>query len=79
MQMPVVLFQQGRDCRSIEGGDGFTMFKDAELLSRTMLVDNEAVMQYIEENLGGVIPESYLHPQGRMIITEEEQSLAAAA
>jgi len=63
----------------IEGGDGFTMFKDAELLSRTMLVDNEAVMHYIEVDLGGVIPESYQHPQGRIIMAEEEQSLAAAA
>jgi len=62
-----------------ECGDGFTMFEDAELLSRTMLVDNEAVMQYIEEELGGVIPESYQHPQGRIIMAEDEQSLAAAA
>jgi len=63
----------------IEGGDGYTMFEDAELLSRTMLVDNEAVMQYIEEDLGGVIPENYQYPQGRIIMAEGEQSLAAAA
>ena len=48
------------------GGDGYTMFEDAEIISTTMLTDNEVVMKYIEENLGGVIPEKYAEPQGRI-------------
>lgn len=63
----------------IEGGDGYTMFEDTELLSKTMLVDNEVVMRYIEENLGGMIPERYLYPQGRIIMEVTEQVLDAAA
>ena len=48
------------------GGDGYTMFEDAEIISTTMLTDNEVVMKYIEEDLGGVIPEKYAEPQGRI-------------
>ena len=60
----------------LDGGDGYTMFKDAELISKTMLVDNEAVMRYIEEDLGGVIPESY---QQGLLIWAQAQALDAAA
>ena len=48
------------------GGDGYTMFEDAEILSDTMLTDVEAVIKYLEEDLEGVIPESYEKPQGRI-------------
>ena len=53
------------------GGDGYTMFKDAEALNMMTLCDNEIVMKYIEENLGGVIPDAYKEPQGRIIIEEK--------
>ena len=43
----------------LTGGDGYTMFKEA-------LSDNEMLMKYIEENLGGVIPEKYGEPLGRI-------------
>ena len=59
------------------GGDGYTMFQDLEQISTTMTVDNEVVMRYIEEDLGGVIPESYSQAQGRIVQTGE--ALAAAA
>lgn len=49
------------------GGDGYTMFDDAEIISTTGMVDNEVVMKYIEEDLGGVIPEMYAEPQGRFV------------
>ena len=49
------------------GGDGYTMFKDAEIISSTMLPDNEVVMKYIEEDLDGVVPEKYAEPQGRIL------------
>ena len=51
----------------LSGGDGYTMFKDAEILKTTMLLDNEVVMKYIEENLGGVIPDTYREITGERI------------
>ncbi|MBR4979144.1 MAG: bifunctional metallophosphatase/5'-nucleotidase, partial [Clostridia bacterium] len=50
----------------LTGGDGYTMFADAELLTDTMLVDNEMLIKYIDENLGGIIPEKYAKPDGRI-------------
>lgn len=50
----------------LTGGDGFTMFEDAEIISTTGLADNEVVMKYIEEDLNGVIPDTYAEPQGRI-------------
>ena len=49
------------------GGDGYTMFEDAKIISSTMLPDNEVVMKYIEEDFNGVIPEKYAAPQGRIL------------
>lgn len=43
----------------LSGGDGYTMLKDAEVLTMTMLSDSDVVLKYIEENLGGVIPDTY--------------------
>ena len=50
----------------LTGGAGYTMFEDADIISDTMLADNEVVMKYIENNLKGVIPEVYEKPQGRI-------------
>ena len=49
------------------GGDGYTMFEDAKIISSTKLPDNEVVMKYIEEDLNGVIPKKYAGPQGRIL------------
>ncbi len=51
----------------LTGGDGYTMFGDANIYSTTGLCDNEVVMKYIQENLGGVIPEMYAQPLGRIL------------
>lgn len=56
----------------LNGGDGFTMFREADILMMTMIPDNEIVMWYIEEYLGGVIPEAYREAQGR-IVWESDQ------
>ena len=48
------------------GGDGYTMFKEADMLMTLPLSDNEVVMKYISENLHGAIPERYAQPQGRI-------------
>ncbi|MBR4473030.1 MAG: hypothetical protein IKS55_05285, partial [Oscillospiraceae bacterium] len=51
------------------GGDGYTMFKEADVLTMTMLPDNEVVINYLEEYLDGVIPEDYREAQGRILMT----------
>ena len=54
-----------------EQGDGFTMFSEENVL-RTVMLDNEAVMKYIEETLGGVVGEQYADPYGEGRITAAE-------
>lgn len=51
----------------LNGGDGYSMFKDATILTMTMLPDNEVVMKYLEENLNGMIPDTYQEASGRLI------------
>ena len=53
----------------LNGGDGYAMFKEADILSMTMLPDNEVVIKYLEEYLDGVIPEDYREAQGRILMT----------
>ena len=48
------------------GGDGYTMFKEGDILEFIPLNDSEVLIKYIEENLGGVIPEEYAEPLGRL-------------
>ena len=52
----------------LNGGDGFSMFREADVLSDTMKVDNMAVRDYIVTSLGGVIPDMYRAPLGRINI-----------
>ncbi len=54
-----------------EQGGGFSMFSEEDVVSDVM-VDNEAVMKYIEETLGGVIGEEYADPYGSGRITAVE-------
>ena len=54
-----------------EQGDGFTMFSEENVV-RTVMVDNESVMKYIEETLGGVVGEEYADPYGTGRITAVE-------
>ena len=50
----------------LTGGNGFTMFDGAEILTDPRLADNEVVVKYIEENLNGKIPDMYEKPLGRI-------------
>jgi 2',3'-cyclic-nucleotide 2'-phosphodiesterase (5'-nucleotidase family) len=50
----------------LTGGNGFTMFDGAEILTDPRLADNEVVVKYIEENLKGKIPDMYEKPLGRI-------------
>ena len=51
------------------GGDGFNMFVNDELILEDIMLDNEALTTYIVDTLGGVIGEEYAHPYGQGRIT----------
>ena len=51
------------------GGDGFSMFKDFEITRTSAGVDNQVLLQYIENDLKGVIPEKYSEVEGRIVKT----------
>ena len=52
-----------------EGGDGFSMMKDAEILRYTQKVESDIIAEYIEQNLGGVVPEKYNVVENRIKLT----------
>lgn len=49
-----------------DGGDGFTMFKGAEILKDSVMLDNELLTQYIKNDLGGTVGQEYAREQGRI-------------
>ena len=56
-------------------GDGYTMFADNVFTQDCVMLDNQVLITYITEGLGGVIGQEYAEPQGRIIFVEEEKSL----
>lgn len=66
-----------------QDGDGFTMFHGAENLLKGSLIDVEALNQYLEQNLKGVIGDQYKQTEGRITViyktyTEDEYNEAIA-
>ena len=61
------------------GGDGYTMFKDNNLLQDEVMIDNQVLINYIVETLGGTVGEAYQDPfgEGRITIIEKGQELPA--
>lgn len=55
------------------GGDGFTMFMGDKLLQDEVMIDNQALINYITDTLGGSIGEDYADPygQGRIVAVGE--------
>ena len=51
-----------------ELGNGYTMFKDSEVVSKEGTVDTNLLVEYIANSLNGIIPEEYKVPQGRINI-----------
>ena len=51
------------------GGDGFVMFKDDTLLQDSVMIDNQVLINYIVDELGGVVGEAYADPRGQGRIT----------
>ncbi len=64
----------GHDFMLLSGGDGFSMFKDAKLLLNRVKLDNQVLIDYITETLGGSIGGEYDDPygQGRITIVEQK-------
>ena len=54
------------------GGDGYSMFADNVLLQDEVMIDNQVLINYITEYLGGEVGEEYADPygQGRITIIE---------
>ncbi len=53
-------------------GDGYTMFQDNKYLLDSIMIDNQVLINYIVEGLGGVVGEAYADPygQGRIVAVE---------
>ena len=58
------------------GGDGYTIFMDDKMIKDSVVIDNGALINYITENLNGVIGDEYKNPKGngRIIIKENTSS-----
>lgn len=56
------------------GGDGFNMFQNCNMPLEDIMLDNQALIQYITEDLDGTVGEQYADPYGedRIVIVEEE-------
>ena len=56
----------------LECGDGFTMFEGAEVVKDNIKLDNQALIDYIVDTLGGVVGKEYadMYGQGRITILE---------
>ena len=54
-------------------GDGYNMFNGVNILQDEVKLDNQVLMDYITDTLGGVIGEEYAEPygEGRIIAVEE--------
>ena len=50
-------------------GDGYSMFKGSTVLKDEILVDNQVLITYIVEELGGFVGEEYANPRGLGRIT----------
>ena len=49
-------------------GDGINMFKDNKFIKDSIMLDNQVLITYITENLGGVVPAAYAKAQGRITV-----------
>lgn len=52
-------------------GAGFTMFDGCKLLKEDFIEDDEAVIQYLTEDLAGTVGEEYEDPYGQGRIVAE--------
>ncbi len=64
-----------------ENGDGFTMFDGCNILQDEVKLDNQVLIDYIRDTLGGVIADEYADPygEGRIVAVEEAPAEEAPA
>lgn len=62
----------GNNYSLMNGGGGLSMFQDNEVVQDSILVDAEALIQYIQKDLGGVIGKEYAEPYGQERIVAVE-------
>ena len=62
------------DYQLLNNGDGYTMFAGAKVLQESVKLDNQELIDYITETLGGVVGEGYDNPygQGRIVSVGQE-------
>ena len=62
----------GHNFHLLDCGDGFSMFKGCKVLKSMVALDNQALIAYITDTLGGVVAEPYTDPygQGRIVSTK---------
>ena len=62
----------GNNFMLIDAGDGFSMFRGAPVLQESVKLDNQALIDYITETLGGTVGAEYADPygQGRIVFVE---------
>ncbi len=60
----------GTDYYLLDNGDGFTAFDGAELVEMSKKTDLQVTIDYIQNQLGGVIGSTYANPygQGRIVV-----------
>ena len=56
----------------LNNGDGYTMYKGAKVLQESVKLDNQVLIDYITQTLGGAVAEGYDKPygQGRIVSVE---------
>jgi len=61
------------DYMLLNGGDGNTMYQGDVVLQNAVKLDYQVVIDYISENLGGVVGEEYadVYGQGRIVVVTE--------
>ncbi|MBQ2747418.1 MAG: 5'-nucleotidase C-terminal domain-containing protein [Firmicutes bacterium] len=52
------------------GGDGFVMFMDNKILLDEVMIDNQVLINYIVDELDGVVGQEYAKAQGRITYTD---------
>ena len=57
----------------LENGDGYTMFDGCNVVMEAVMLDNQVLMNYISDTLGGEIPADYEDPYGQDRIVELEE------
>lgn len=58
------------------GGDGYTMFSGCNILRDEVMIDNQVLITYITDTLGGSVGAEYSEPygQGRITIISDEET-----